>query len=93
MPPFTTTTAEMKNMHMLMCKHSKFFAAIKHTQMRQTPSQRDIYGKYFNKVFLFYWTERNGMEPILGLSLSTGICNQRPVNLHFNRNHDYWKAP
>ena len=33
------------------------------------------------------------MEPTLGLSLSTGICKQRPVNLHFNQNHVCWKAP
>ena len=33
------------------------------------------------------------MEPTLGMSLSTDICNQRSVNLHFNQHHVCWKAP
>ena len=32
-------------------------------------THRDIYGKYFNKFLIFYWTERNGMEPVLGMSM------------------------
>ena len=54
----------------------------------------DIYGKYFNKLLIFCWTEWNArMEQTLGLTLSTGLCNQRLVNLHFNQNHVCWKAP
>ena len=82
-PLFTTTTEKcwdaLSQILLWQCTPS-----LDHAQV-QTNAYRHM-GNIFNKLLIFCWTEWNaGMEPTLGLSLSTGICNQRPVNLPFNQ--------
>ena len=61
--PFPLPTAEKKNIHTLMCKHSQILlrqlmqivAINAQTHLNAlTHQNRGIYGKYFNNVLIFY---------------------------------------
>ena len=50
-------------------------------------------GEYYDKLLIFCWTEWNaGMEPTLGLSLATNMCNQRPVTTHLKKQQQQQKT-